>query len=497
MASLNRTGKLYLLKSVKENSSAVQSKYLKGASATFLFTNADFADEGNYSCWQNSSSSFHSQENLPIEVQIKDPLPTPFISVSSHTGDITHGQSFHINCSIEITYSFGTFKLLQTAGNVTTRPLSKETLNQSVTFSFLRTDFLNEGNYTCVYETTISGRNISSPESRSTSVTVTDLRLADGGHCAGRVEVFYKGTWGTVCDNAWELKNADVVCQQKGCGAAVSAPHNAAFGLGSGDILQDDVRCFGNETALSQCPFRGWRLHNCDHSKDASVICQDFIQKPQISLTSVYNYFMPGEVFHIVCSVDFPLYTRVDFYLYHNEEESGRETAAIHKTKVNFTRSRAVSNFEGNYSCRFQVQGTHLRFDSPFSDSIYINIVDLKKPNISIGHQVSKHIKGQSLDVICSTISKYPGGKFHLLKLTKFNFTSLQSVVSFNHSAVFSLPKTAIFHEGNYSCQYEVEVSGRSFVSPLSDPVNITGREHLLPKLDLKYDHHCTSSSEN
>ncbi|KAG2455231.1 DMBT1 protein, partial [Polypterus senegalus] len=177
MASLNRTGKLYLLKSVKENSSAVQSKYLKGASATFLFTNADFADEGNYSCWQNSSSSFHSQENLPIEVQIKD------------------------------------------------------------------------------------------------------LRLADGGHCAGRVEVFYKGTWGTVCDNAWELKNADVVCQQKGCGAAVSAPHNAAFGLGSGDILQDDVRCFGNETALSQCPFRGWRLHNCDHSKDASVVDQLKLRK--------------------------------------------------------------------------------------------------------------------------------------------------------------------------------------------------------------------------
>uniref|UniRef100_A0A8C4SAN3 SRCR domain-containing protein n=1 Tax=Erpetoichthys calabaricus TaxID=27687 RepID=A0A8C4SAN3_ERPCA len=96
-------------------------------------------------------------------------------------------------------------------------------------------------------------------------VTQGGLRLANGGRCAGRVEVFYKGTWGTVCDNAWGLQNADVVCQQKGYGAAVSAPHNAAFGLGSGDILQDDVRCFGNEMAFSQCPFRGWRLHNLTH----------------------------------------------------------------------------------------------------------------------------------------------------------------------------------------------------------------------------------------
>ncbi|XP_016299479.1 deleted in malignant brain tumors 1 protein-like [Sinocyclocheilus anshuiensis] len=100
------------------------------------------------------------------------------------------------------------------------------------------------------------------------------VKLVNGTNsCSGRVEVFFDGQWGTVCDDGWDQSDAAVVCREMGCGDAIEAKSGAYFGQGSGLVWLSDLQCASYST-LRNCNSKGWGQNSCGHEKDAGVACQ-------------------------------------------------------------------------------------------------------------------------------------------------------------------------------------------------------------------------------
>ena len=141
----------------------------------------------------------------------------------------------------------------------------------------------------------------------------------------GRVEILFNGTWGTICDDSWDLADAEVggvssnsdlcasrvlwdcpayasirstpsasdtlthtlththththtqkvACRYLGFEGADEALSNGYFGAGPDDqpIWLDDVDCFGSESIITECFSSALGQHNCRHYEDAGVRC--------------------------------------------------------------------------------------------------------------------------------------------------------------------------------------------------------------------------------
>ena len=106
----------------------------------------------------------------------------------------------------------------------------------------------------------------------------------------GRVEVFFAGQWGTICDDYWDRKDATVVCRQLGYLNTVAALGGYVVPDGSGRIWLDDVHCKGSEKNLSTCLHAKWGSNNCGHGEDAGVECSN-TGKFTVNIRYIYRRF--------------------------------------------------------------------------------------------------------------------------------------------------------------------------------------------------------------
>ncbi|MGH0148385.1 UNVERIFIED_CONTAM: hypothetical protein FKN15_037477, partial [Acipenser sinensis] len=102
-----------------------------------------------------------------------------------------------------------------------------------------------------------------------------DIRLVNGSHiCSGRLEVYNKDQWGTMCYVPIEI--AQFVCRDLGCGYAAFAPQASLFGEGTGPVWNPSIGCV-REKSQVQCSIISMETTRCNHSEDAGVICSDIL----------------------------------------------------------------------------------------------------------------------------------------------------------------------------------------------------------------------------
>lgn len=96
----------------------------------------------------------------------------------------------------------------------------------------------------------------------------------------GRVELFYAGVWGTICNAYWNTQDANAVCRQLGFSGGLAIT-TARFGKGVGVTWMNNVACSGSESRIQDCSFSGWGASECHHSRDAGVVCKGTGQSAQ------------------------------------------------------------------------------------------------------------------------------------------------------------------------------------------------------------------------
>ncbi|KAI8515001.1 hypothetical protein Bbelb_075920 [Branchiostoma belcheri] len=119
-----------------------------------------------------------------------------------------------------------------------------------------------------------------------TSVYDLPVRLVGGfWRSEGRLEVFYRNQWGTVCKDGWDYKDALVVCRQLGYGPPDQRDwkfKTEAAGRPEGPVWMDNVHCSGDEGVLTECAFGSLGYSLCSHRYDVGIRCDGGAVKEKI-----------------------------------------------------------------------------------------------------------------------------------------------------------------------------------------------------------------------
>jgi hypothetical protein len=115
-----------------------------------------------------------------------------------------------------------------------------------------------------------------------------DVRLQHYSYPRGRVEIYYNGTWGTLCGHSWRDNEhgAKNICRQ--LGYEEGTRYDAPWVGGHGQVVTGYRLCSGGEQTIFECALQGEHSdpppsEQCSHAEDQGVHCTGALRAHSIA----------------------------------------------------------------------------------------------------------------------------------------------------------------------------------------------------------------------
>lgn len=107
--------------------------------------------------------------------------------------------------------------------------------------------------------------------------------------CAGRLELFYNGTWGSIGKSNMSPTTVEVVCRQLGCADKGSISPASAAKTMSRYMWVDNVQCPKGPDTLWACPSSPWKQRLASPSEETWITCaSEYMKIPFCDSTMIF-----------------------------------------------------------------------------------------------------------------------------------------------------------------------------------------------------------------
>ncbi|TDH15421.1 hypothetical protein EPR50_G00031050 [Perca flavescens] len=346
-------------------------------------------------------------------------------------------------------------------------------------------EFQCRGLESALLECESSDRNTCS-SGKTVGLTCSDsVRLVNGTSlCSGRLEVKSNQStqsWSSVCEDDFDLEDAEVVCRELGC-EAPSVLQGALYGDMEAPVWTKEFQCRGHESALLDCDSSD--RNTCSSGKAVGLTCSE----PDVRLS--------GGASTCVGIPEMKHQGQWRPVIEWDSEWVQKLSSAVCKrldcgsaVSTNISSSSSETRvWEISHSCvqSERIVRECLSLTSYRTIPINLEVVCsdlLAQPNISFSTHIDgvseatqqglRVLMGSNFTISCSILPQYPGGSFQLIFNTSDPEQKNYTLPAVNHSAHFLFSAADPTHRGEYRCVYHLYVFSHNFSSQ-SRPLHLT-----------------------